>query len=118
MPDKLRQGIEELLAAEQHLVMNRVQMRRNLSGIGKFAVALLGVADRKCLHRRPANFGHQRGHCTGIDAATEKYAQRNVAHQVAAHRLLEHLAILRNIIGLRTFEAWLRQGKVPVLLNL
>src|SRR5262249_20977637 len=104
MPNELWQRIEKFLLGEEHFMVNRVEVLCHLASIRKFAVVLLGVPDRKSFNRFSPNFGQQGGNRAGIDSAAEKNAQRHVAHQMTADRLLQYLAVFRNIIGLRSFK--------------
>ena len=95
----LRERIEEILLAEQNFMVNRVQMLSDDAGIRQFAVGIFGVAHGKSFYRSAADLGHQRRHRTGIHAAAEKDSERNIAHQVAANRLLQQVAIGVDVVA-------------------
>src|SRR5690348_7418466 len=99
-------------------MVNRIEMLSNLAGIGKFAVTLFRIPNRKCFNRLLSNFAHQGSDRAGINSAAEKNAERNVAHKVTADRLLEHLAVFGNAISACAFVPGARKIKVPVLFGL
>ena len=99
MPNEVWERVEEILLAEKNLVMNRVQMLGDDTGIRQFAVGIFGVAHGKSFDRGAADLGHQRRHRTGVDATAEEDSERNIAHQVTANGLLQQVAIGVDVIA-------------------
>ena len=89
-------------------------MLRDLSRIRKFAVGFFAIPDRECLNRRATNLRSQGGNRARIQSAAEKYAQRDVAHQVAGNTFFQHFAISSYVVSLGTTTAIRGNGEVPV----
>ena len=92
-------------------------MLGDYAGVGQFAVRIFGVTHGKSFDRSAANFCHQCSHGAGINAAAEKDAERHIAHQMAAHRLLQHLPVGLDVVTLRLWRFGLRYRQIPIALN-
>ena len=97
--------------------MHGFQVLGHGSRVGQFAVGLFGVADGKCLDGLAPDFGHQRRHGAGVEAAAQEYAERNIAHQMAVDRSFEQVAITFNIVAFVVQFVFGEQRQVPVLLD-
>src|ERR1700676_65181 len=101
MPDQARKGLEKLIAAEMNFVVLRLQVFRDCSGVGKFAVGLLAVTDRECLDRLFSNSRGESGDGARIKAAAQKNAERNIAHQMAGNATFEFFTVAADIVFAR-----------------
>ncbi len=118
MPDQPRQRIEKVALTDQHFVMHRIQMLRHGTRIRQFAVSLFRVSHRKSFNRRLADLRHQRRHRARIHTAAQKNSQRHVAHQMAAHCLLQQFAVRLHVIAFVARRLGARRVQVPILLDL
>src|SRR5262245_20867904 len=55
--------------------------------VGKLVRFSLVESHRECLDRRPGHRRHDSGESAGVNATREEKAERNIAHEVTAHRI-------------------------------
>ena len=115
--------VEDLQVARLHqqLVMLGAELLRDLARVRKLVVAVLSKADRERLDGQAGSPGHDRHHGAGIEAAAEERADRDIAHQVRPHGVLEprpealgRLGLLRERRAAVTEE----RGRLPVTARL
>ena len=92
MPDEARQGIEEVLHADDDFGVFGSDGLGDLTGVGEFTVFGLLIADGEGLDGAVEVALHESGDGGGIDAAGEKHAERNVAHEAHADGLFQAVA--------------------------
>src|ERR1700722_10017258 len=111
------QGREEVVFTDENLVMQRLDVARDSAGVRQLAEGILRIADGKSFHRGAEYFSHQSGNGAGIKAATQEDPEWYVAHQVAAHRLLQKVAISLDVVTFGARGIGIRDGQVPVTLD-
>src|ERR1035438_2326000 len=117
MPNKVGESAKKIFAADEHLVVYRIEMLGHSPGVGQLAVGLFGIPDRKCLDGPAPDFRHQCGDGARVEAAAEKYAERHIAHEVALHRSFEQVAITFDVVALIVRLLFGTQLQIPVLLD-
>ena len=85
----------------------------NLLGVGKFTVVVLLEANRERFDWLRHHRTHQPYHHARIDPATEKCAQRDLAHQTHLYRVLEQCKRALNGRRFIVPARWC-EGKIPV----
>ena len=94
MPDEARQRVEEVLHADDDFVVLGADGLRDVAGVGELAVFGFLVADGEGLDGPVEVALHESGDGGRIDAAGEKHAERDVAHQTHADGLFQAVAAL------------------------
>src|SRR5579862_986501 len=117
MPDKSGKRVKKILAANQDFMMRGLDVVGDGARVRKLAVGLLAVTDRKRFDGLAANFRHERRHCARVEASAEKYAQRHIAHQVAADGAFQKFTVRFDVVMLVAISVVGSGGQIPVLLN-
>src|ERR1035438_4992602 len=89
MPDEAREGVEEILHTNDDFGVFGADGLGDVAGVGEFTVLGLFVADGEGLDWSGEVALHEGGNGGRIDAAGEKHAERDVAHEAHADGLLE-----------------------------
>ena len=88
----MRQGVEEVVHADDYFVVLGADGFGDVAGMGEFAEFLLAIADGEGFDG-PIHHGlHERGDGARIDAAREKHSQGHIAHQARAHGIFQAAA--------------------------
>ena len=92
MPDEARQGVEEVLHADDDFGVLGSDGLRDVAGVGELTVFGFLVANGEGLDGSVEVALHESGDGGRIDAAGEKHAERDVAHETHADGLFEAVA--------------------------
>jgi hypothetical protein len=116
VPDERRQRAEELVGADEDLVVVAAVARGHLAGIVQLVGLALGERHTERLHLPVDHLGHGRRDRRRVDAAGQERAERHVGHEPDAHGLAEPLVVLvhQHRLG-AAVGAGVGERQIPVL---
>src|SRR4051794_14167442 len=118
MPHQLRQGVEEIVHADDHFMVIRPDRLGDLPRIPELAVLFFAVADGKRLHRTVGHALDQGRNRARIDAAREEHSERHIAHQAHSDGLFQTPPALLDPALFGTLLDYARLRYIPVTVEL
>jgi hypothetical protein len=117
---QLRDELQRLGDADDHLVVPRAEVLRDLASVARLVEAAVFEADGEGVDRPRGVALHERGDETGVDAAGEEDAQRHIGDHAQGHGVAEEVVEGLQGFVLRAVEAVVGaalgdEHRVPVL---